>query len=98
MGFFDKVWDKATDFLHGVTGMPTADDKRNASRMVSDQMNAYKKQTEVAEQVVAQKRQEGLANRRRMDEKQVNAVRSRLGGGGSFMGSGTSDLPDTLGA
>lgn len=96
-----KGWDHFTDFLHSVTGVPTAEQKRNTARMVSDQMNAYKKQTELADSMIEQKRQEQLMSRRRLDEKMVKSVRSRFGSSGDsdgFLGTGTAEFPDTLGA
>lgn len=98
MGIFDKVWDITTDVLHSVTGLPTADQKRNAARMVTDQMNAYKKQTELAQSVTEQARQERLMNKRRLDEKQVAAIRGRFAPSGFLGQSDPGSFPDTLGA
>lgn len=96
MGIFSKVWDLTTDVLHAVSGVPTADEKRNAARMVSDQINAYKQQTQLADEMISQKRDQELAEKRRLDEKFVSSIRARRSGG--FLGSGdTASFPDTLG-
>lgn len=96
-----KGYDHFTDFLHNVTGIPTEDQKRNAAKLVNDQINAYKKQSQIAQDLVNQRRQEQLISKRRLDEKMVSAARGRMGGGGaadSFLGGvGTADFPDKLG-
>lgn len=75
MGIFSKIWDVATDIGHAVTGIPTADDKRNQAKMVRDQVEAYKKQTELTRSELARTQAEKATERRRVQEKQIRALR-----------------------
>lgn len=74
MGIFDfasKIW-------HAVTGTPTSDEKRKQAKLVRDQMEAYKKQTEIAQEEIRRKQSEAEAEKRKIDEKQIRGLRSRF--------------------
>ncbi len=94
-----KVWDVVTDVAHAASGIPTAEEKRNSARMISDQLDAYKKQTAIAESEVATKKEQMNAEKRRLSEKMVRGMRNHFSsdsfGGGSADAGG---LPETLGA
>lgn len=98
MGFFHDVWDKTTDFAHSVSGIPTADEKRNAQRMMNDQVKAYRDQTEITRKEIDRKKGEELAEKRRVEEKQVRSLRRNyrtqgmLGGGQSDQSGMSSQL------
>lgn len=96
MGIFDKVWDVVTDIGHAVTGMPTAAEKRTRERLMNDQIAAYKRQTELAESEIARKREEQLAEKRRIEEKQVRSLRRNFRPAG-FLDSGSDGMSNKLG-
>jgi hypothetical protein len=75
MSFLGNVWDKTTDVLHAVTGIPTADQKRNASKLVNDQIRAYKEMSEISKNELASKKNEELAEKRKIEEKQIRSLR-----------------------
>lgn len=89
----DWIEDKTTDVLHKITGTPTAAEKRAATNMVNDQVNAYKQQTEITRQELAAKAGEVASEKRRVGEKQVRALRNRYRAS-SFLGAQDSSQPD----
>lgn len=98
MSFWETVGlgaleDFATDIYHKVTGIPTEDEKRNQQRMISDQIKAYQEQTELTRQELNTKREEVAAEKRRVNEKQIRALRRNYSGAGmgGFLGSQPSD-------
>lgn len=93
MSFFGKVLDKATDIAHQVTGIPTADEKRNQQRALADQIKAYRDQTEIAKGELATKKSEEIAQKRRVEEKQIRTLRRNYRAQ-SFLGGLTSGQPD----
>lgn len=93
MSFLGSIWDKGTDLLHAATGIPTADEKRNQNRMVNDQIKAYRDQTNLAKTELASKRNEEVAEKRRVDEKQIRALRRNYRAT-SFLGTQDSGQPD----
>ena len=101
MSIWGKIWDKVTDVAHHVTGIPTADEKRNAARAVNDQVKAYKDASEITRAETAAKRGEVVAQKRRVEEKQVRALRRNYRGAG-FLGasspqSNANDMSNQLG-
>lgn len=99
MGILQKWWDINTDILHAVTGVPTASQKRDQASMVSNQVKAYKQQTELSNQVVMQAKQQQNTDRRRMSEKIVASMR-RMRSSPSTFGQEqqqSGDLATTLG-
>lgn len=85
--------DFATDAFHKVTGMPTEDEKRNQQRMMSDQIKAYREQTEITRKEVETKRNEQAVQKRRIEEKQIRALRRNYRSGG-ILGTQPSTQPD----
>ena len=75
MGVLGEIWDVATDIGHAVTGIPTADQKRQSQQMMNDQVKAYKEQTEITRNEIARKKGEEVAEKRRIEEKQIRSLR-----------------------
>jgi hypothetical protein len=98
MGIFQKWWDINTDILHGITGVPTAAEKRDRAALVAGQMDAYKQQTEIAQKATDAAREQQTAEKRRMNEKQVASMRRHFSPAGFLDSSQPSDLKTTLGA
>ena len=67
--------DKATDLYHSVTGTPTADQKRHMEKDIANQVKAYKEQSELTRKEIERKRGEELAEKRRVEEKQIRGLR-----------------------
>lgn len=93
MGILDWIWDKATDIGHAITGIPTADEKRNQQKMIRDQINAYRQQTEITKQEINRKKDEEMAQKRRIEEKQIRGLRRNYRPQG-FLGGGNTDQQD----
>lgn len=104
----DYVEDKTTDFLHNITGIPTADEKRNIQRQVADQIKAYKDQTAITEQQINETRAEKAVEKRRINEKQIRSLRNNYRPAGGFLNNqgqaqsspgigGSGPLPNKLG-
>ena len=112
-GLLGKIWDKTTDALHAVTGMPTADEKRNQQRMITDQIQAYKDQTELSRKAIDETRAQKDIEKRKINEKQIRSLRNNYRPQGGFLnnqgnsapgatspllGSGNTGISDKLGA
>jgi len=73
----------------------------NDRDMIADQIKEYQKQTELAKQELEDARQQSATEKRRINEKQIRALRSRFRGQSSGMlGTGTpasSDMSSQLG-
>lgn len=82
MGLLSDVWDTVTDIGHAVTGIPTAEDRRNAKNAIRDQVDAMRRQTEIAEEQLRAMKDQKDAEKRRMNEKQVRSLRRTYGAGG----------------
>jgi hypothetical protein len=93
MSIWDKIWDKATDFGHYVTGIPTADERRNQQKMMNDQVKFYKEQSEISKKEIATKKNEEVAQKRRIEEKQIRSLRRNYRAQG-FLGGQASSQPD----
>lgn len=113
MGLFDKAADVlgkvakaavdpfgiSSDVFHAVSGTPTESAKRDQAKLVADQARAYKDQTEILRQETDRARNEQVAEKRRIQEKQIRSLRRNRGGG--MLGSGepaTGDMSSTLGS
>jgi hypothetical protein len=96
MSVWGKVWDVVTDVAHAVTGIPTADDRRNQQKMMNDQVKAYKEQTAIAREEIDRKRGEQMAEKRRVQEKQIRSLRHNFSPAG-FLNTG-ADISNQLGA
>lgn len=81
--------DTLTDWFHAASGTPTADEKRNQQKAINDQVKYYKEQTELTRKEINEKRNQINAEKRRVQEKQVRALRRNYSGRG-FLGSGES--------
>lgn len=70
-------------------------------QQISDQISAYQDQTNLAKQQLDQTRQEGDAEKRRVQEKQIRSLRSNYRSSGlGMLGSGqagSSDMDTKLG-
>lgn len=101
MGIFDSIGKAIGDtfggLYHAVTGTPTAADRRRMNQAMNEQINFYKQQTSIAQNEIARKRDEQLAEKRRIEEKQIRSLRRNFRPAG-FLESGTGDLADKLGA
>lgn len=98
MGILQKWWDINTDILHAISGVPTAAQKREQSALVSNQMKAYKQQTEISNQAVMQAKEQQNADRRRMSEKVVASMRRMRSSPSVMNEQQPGELPTTLGA
>lgn len=90
------LWDKATDVAHAVTGIPTADEKRNQQKAVNDQIKAYREQTAITKAEIDRKRGEEAVEKRRIQEKQIRSLRRNFRPAG-FLNTG-ADVTQPLGA
>lgn len=68
MSFFDKVGHFFDEAL-GLQG------KRQAQRQINDQIKAYKDQTELTRKQLEDTKNEKLAEKRRVEEKQIRGLR-----------------------
>jgi hypothetical protein len=99
MGILGKIWDVATDIGHAVTGTMSAAEKRNAQGSMNEQIRAYREQTELTRSEIARKKGEELAEKRRINEKQIRSLRRNFRTQG-LMGvsdSGMADMSNELG-
>lgn len=86
MGFLNKYIKFATDPLgitsnlyHAATGTPTAQERRSQQNAVNDQIKAYREQTEITKSEIARKKNEEVAEKRRIEEKQIRSLRRNRG-------------------
>lgn len=93
MSVFGSIWDKVTDAYHGITGIPTATERRDQARMVNDQIKAYRDQTEITKQEIAQKQGEESAEKRRIEEKQIRGLRRNYRPAGMLTSHTTMQTP-----
>lgn len=88
-----------SDFEHRLFGMPTDREQTDMRYQVQDQMKAYKDQMEITKQEIERKRGEEKAEKRRIEEKQIRALRGRLRTpgimGGQAVGSGATPAAGT---
>jgi len=94
MGILGDIWNVATDIGHKITGMPTADEKRSSQKMMNDQIKAYREQTEITRNEIARKKGEEIAQKRRVEEKQIRSLRHNYRAPGGMLGGGQSNQPD----
>lgn len=93
MSHWYDPWGVASEVYHAATGAPTADEKRNQAKAVSDQVKAYQEQTQITRDELSQKKNEVQAQKRRVDEKQIRFLRRNYRPQG-FLGSQQSSEPD----
>lgn len=75
-GIASKTADVATDIYHRVTGVPTAKERRTERHAINDQIKAYKEQTNLAREELNAKRAAEVTEKRRVNEKQIRALRN----------------------
>lgn len=75
-----------------ITG-ETEEDRARQRRMVNDQIKAYREQTEITKKELAAKKDEQAAEKRRIEEKQIRALRRNYRAQG-FLGTQPSGQPD----
>lgn len=94
-----SLWTKARDFTEQALtfGMYNPEEHRQAARdqrsLINSQIQAYKDQTELTKNELATKQTEVQSEKRRVEEKQIRALR-RSGRSQGFLGSQTSSQPD----
>lgn len=95
-----------SDAYHGITGTPTAEQKRDTANMMNEQIKAYKDQTELSRQALADAKTQRENEKRRVEEKQIRSIRNRGGRSASLMNTqsaadtklgGGTNLPNKLG-
>jgi hypothetical protein len=96
MSIFRKLWDTVTDIGHGLTGLPTAKEKRSQQQIMTDQIKAYREQTAIAKAELERKRGEEAIEKRRINEKQIRSLRRNFRPSG-FLDTG-ADVSKSLGA
>ncbi len=100
----DSANNKAGALFNKITGNPSAAEKREQANMVNEQIRAYKDQTAITEKQIADVQSQKLAEKRRINEKQIRSLRGSYRPAGGFLSnqsntqlSGTSGLPNKLG-
>lgn len=103
MSWYDP-WDIGSRTYHAVTGTPTADERRNQQYAVNDQIKAYKDQTALAQQQIDEARNEQDVQKRKINEKQIRALRNNFRPASGFLNGGSNtpvpasnQLPTKLG-
>jgi hypothetical protein len=88
----DSLGNKEGALFNKLTGRPSSAEKRQQAAMMNDQIKAYKDQTELTRQEIASKRNEENVEKRRVQEKQIRALR-RSSRGGGFLGTQSTSQP-----
>lgn len=68
-------WNKVVDTLEGALGIPTTHEKNLMNEQAFHQMEAYKEQTRLTQGEIDRAREEKSAEKRRIEEKQIRALR-----------------------
>lgn len=68
-----------------ITGHQSQAEKRAQAKLISDQIAAYKKQTEVTQQEIASRQAEREVEKRKVDEKQIRSLRHRYRPASGFL-------------
>ena len=97
MAWYDKVIDIATSPIRGARDVLLGDpsEKRAAARAMQSQVDAYKKQTELATSEMERVRGEENAEKRRINEKQIRSTRRGHSNAGFL--NNDSGISNTLG-
>lgn len=90
---FDWFTDKETDWAHSISGVATAAQKRMQQQAMNDQIKAYKDQTELTRKELASKKDQAISEKRRVEEKQIRALRRNYRSQG-FLGGEASTQTD----
>lgn len=92
MSWWTDIRDTVEKFAGGIIpGILSKDD--SYQKQMNDQVKAYKEQTELTRQELARKKDEEAVEKRRVDEKQIRALRRNYRPG-SMLGSQASSQPD----
>jgi hypothetical protein len=83
--FLGGFRDSLSHLWHGITGTPTSAEKRDQKSMIKEQIDAYKKQTEIAEKQIAETRAEKDIQKRKVNEKQIRSLRNNYRPSGGFL-------------
>ncbi len=77
--------------LKSIAGIPSGHEKRQQQRELNAQVKAYQEQTEITKKELAAKKDQELSEKRRVEEKQIRALRrsSRAQG---FLGTSAQTL------
>ena len=70
------------------------DDKRQAQNMMNEQIKAYREQTELTRNELANKANEQVGQKRRIEEKQIRALRKSYRSGGALLGTQQTNQMD----
>ena len=87
---FDQLNDKTTDVLHTVTGIPTAQQNRAQMTAAKEQMDLYRKQTQITQDEIARTKADQATARSAINEKQIRANRGRYESAG-FLDAGNDN-------
>lgn len=63
-------------------------------KLINEQVKAYQQQTALTRQELESKRNEGLAEKRRIEEKQIRSLRRNYRSTGGILGTGAPASPD----
>lgn len=101
MGIFDFITDPIGGLVNKVIGRQSADDMRKQNQMISDQMEAYKRQTEITRKATEDARAQQDVEQRRVQQKQIRSLRSNYRAqGAGMLGNGqpaSDDMNTKLG-
>jgi hypothetical protein len=95
MSFIGGIWSGIKDTFKHLTGQPTDAERR----AMNQQMKDYKNQTELTRQELARVKDQQIAEKRRIEEKQIRALRRNYSSQGFLGGSQSSqsDMSPKLG-
>lgn len=87
----EKVGSKV---FHKITGTPTSKEKRDQASQIKEQVDAYKKQTEIAAQELAAIKDQKDTEKRKINEKQIRSLRSNYRPSGGFLNNQGLSAPN----
>lgn len=101
--FNQSLANKEGAAFNKITGRASDDEKRNQQYAINDQIKAYKEATDLTNQALATKQSEMDVEKRRVNEKQIRALRNNFRSSGGFLNNqssatGDAALPTKLGA
>lgn len=98
---WDRVGNQAGAAFNKITGHPSAEDRRNQANLINEQVKAYQDQTALTRSQLDQTRAQTLGEKRRIEEKQIRALRGNYRAQNiGLLGVGspaTSDMNSKLG-
>lgn len=100
MGLWKNLVDPGgivSDAYHALTGAPTQSEKRAQGRLMNEEIQAYKDQTEMTRQATAEAKSQRDIERRRVEEKTIRGMRNRSRSGGGFLNVGGAAQPSQMG-